>query len=498
MKLLFSKRSICPRVKLPHGILRDTLSYGIGSALSRALSLFVVPVLARSFSPEDYGFIDLLLTTSAAALLISGLNFEPPLTRYYLDYKENGRANTIIPTLLLTLLASTVLVMTVALAGWRPILRWLNIKSGLDAVHGMYFLALMSMPAKLFNQVLSVIARLERRAVAYAVATTLYSIVFLLLLAGVSFLHQLTIATYFVVVLIAELILFVVLWWVLRLQIILSLRAFSPQTAGLLGWFALQQAPSVVMAWVILNANRFFMSTLSSLHEIGLYAFASKLINGLAVLTIAFQMSWAPYYMSIYGASDARERYVVIMRRYLTLFSILVVLMACLAPELVYIVGTPEYAGAIPVMAIIGVALWLQQVWMFTHIGPLIIEKPWMLSLVQTGGFVVFLAATWMLVKPLGAVGAGLALGLSKLVTLILCVVLTQKVYPIPYPYKTTTAVLLLLVGVILLVNTAESLLWFRVGLAGIATILMVLLFNHRDLASYFRSLEDSQKLPIG
>jgi len=476
----------CLKAKSVDGIARDMLVYGIGSVLSRSLTFLVVPVLARSFSPEDYGFIDLLLTTSAAALLIASLNFEPPLTRYYLDYKEKGRAETIISTLLFVLFVSMGLVMAISLVCWRSILGWLNIAAPrLDAACGMYFLAVLAVPAKLMNQVLTVILRLERKAVAYAALTTLYGVVFLLLLVGVSLLHQLTIAAYFAIVLIAELSLLVGLWWTLRSKIFLSLRGFSPETAALLLWFALQQAPSVVIGWVLLNANRFFMIHLSNLHEIGVYAFASKLMAVPGVLTTAFQMSWVPYYMSIYKAPDARERYAVIMRRYLTLFCIVVVLMTSLAPEIVLVVGTQEYAGAIPVMGIIGIALWLGQVWMFTHIGPLISEKPWMLSLAQGGGFVVFLAATWMLVKPLGAIGAGLALGASWLVALMLVVFLAEKAYPIPYPYKKIAAVLVLLVGFTLLVNAAESLLWLRASLVGIATILTALLFNYRDLWPY-------------
>ena len=75
-------------MKLPGAIARrgkDSLLYGTGQMLGRAVQVGLVYLLTRSFTPEEYGVVDLVMTVSVLATLFTIFGMDAALARSFYE-----------------------------------------------------------------------------------------------------------------------------------------------------------------------------------------------------------------------------------------------------------------------------------------------------------------------------------------------------------------------------------------------------------------------------
>ena len=77
-------------------LLSDAAVYGLGGALNKLIALFTFPLLARYFSVEQFGVIDLLNTT--VVLLVTFLVFgqDSAVARFFYDDENSSRRRQVV------------------------------------------------------------------------------------------------------------------------------------------------------------------------------------------------------------------------------------------------------------------------------------------------------------------------------------------------------------------------------------------------------------------
>ena len=65
-------------------LLNDSLVYGLGGALNKVLALFTFPLLARHFSVEQFGVIDLLNTSVVLLVTLLVFGQDSAVARFFL------------------------------------------------------------------------------------------------------------------------------------------------------------------------------------------------------------------------------------------------------------------------------------------------------------------------------------------------------------------------------------------------------------------------------
>ncbi|MGA9267138.1 MAG: oligosaccharide flippase family protein, partial [Rhodomicrobium sp.] len=79
--------------KLGHGgrlrfLAKDAAVYGIGGALTKLLSLITFPLLARHFSVQDFGLIDLLNTAVLLLSVLLAFGLDSAVARFFYENEE--------------------------------------------------------------------------------------------------------------------------------------------------------------------------------------------------------------------------------------------------------------------------------------------------------------------------------------------------------------------------------------------------------------------------
>src|SRR5438132_13862971 len=72
-------------MSLPHlrQLGSETIVYGLSGVISRFLTIFLVPIYTRIFTPEDYGVMSLVTTTMALLSVFVGLALDNSAHRWY-------------------------------------------------------------------------------------------------------------------------------------------------------------------------------------------------------------------------------------------------------------------------------------------------------------------------------------------------------------------------------------------------------------------------------
>ena len=82
---------ISREVSVTHRILtigKESLSYGVMASLSQFINFLLVPIYAHTFSPSDYGILDLIGVCSTFLSLVLELALSSSLGRFYYEVIE--------------------------------------------------------------------------------------------------------------------------------------------------------------------------------------------------------------------------------------------------------------------------------------------------------------------------------------------------------------------------------------------------------------------------
>ena len=75
---------------------KNFIIYGIGTILAKASSIIFVPIFTRYFAPDIFGAYDLILSIFILIYLLSIIQFDSALSRFYYDEKKlNNEINLV-------------------------------------------------------------------------------------------------------------------------------------------------------------------------------------------------------------------------------------------------------------------------------------------------------------------------------------------------------------------------------------------------------------------
>jgi O-antigen/teichoic acid export membrane protein len=406
--------------------LRDTLIYGIASVLTKGLAIILLPLYTRVMSPADYGVYDLLITLGALANLVVALEVSQGMARHWADAEtlpeKVGFAST---SLAFTLLMYALflaggliwaLPLTQLLLGSDELLVAFRLGVAFITANGIYYL--------LLNQF-----RWELRSKAYAVVSVLYAALTLGFAALLCLGLGLGLEGVMLAQLGAALCALLCSAWLLRgsfrplfeLDKLLTMLRFSAPLV-----------PAGLAIFISLYINRFALNHYASLVEVGLFGLGSR-IAGLAVLLIlGVQAALTPPIYQHYRAPETPARIARLFGWFMAVALSGCLFLALFARELLMLFATPDYIGAAGLVVFLGPALLLSQMYIFAP-GIAIRKKTYLQLWVTLLAALISIISNWLLVPRWGVYGAALATLASSATFFLAWVVVSQRLYPIPY-----------------------------------------------------------------
>ena len=411
-------------------IASESLVYGLSGVISRFISLLLVPIYTRLFSPEDYGVMSLVGSFIAVVSILVVLGLDNSAHRWFWDTEDKqDRQRTIATWAWCQLIVSAFCGAAIFIAA-----EWIGHKIVGRSDAALYFrIAAVTLPLSVLGGVVNNWFRMQRRPWAtmfFALGTSLLTVGLTLLfvvgmrrgLAGIyaAQVVALAVGSTIAAILLRD-------WVAPRFMDVSRLRPMLR--------YSLPMIPAGLAYWVVSFAAPYFVKAYTTTSEVGLYSIGSALAAGVALVTGAFQQAWGPFAISIHQQPDARDTYATVFLFYLWLAGAISAGLSLFAPEILRVLATAQYAGASVVVGVLALSFVMIGLTYIAATGPSIARQTGPTGIAMVSAAVLNIILNFALVPRFGMMGSAVATLISQALTPIYLFYRSQQLYPIPYRF---------------------------------------------------------------
>lgn len=410
--------------------------YATASILSSVVGLIVVAVLARLLGPTPFG----LGETAAALLLFGGavglvgLDAAVAIVIHGERHPSQARYREIVSTALCIAAGGSVAIAIVALLGQRPGTALLL------AGRSDTLLALVGVatPAVVAQGLALALLRNLGRARAYLAASAIGGTV-QVVAAVTAVASGLGAASAVIGIGAGALATFTVAF--VSMRELLAAGSVTGSMAARLLRLGLPLVPAAVGLWAIAAADRVLVLAIAGAAEVGLYAAATKVAAGAALLVSAFSLGWIPYALRIQHRPSAPSTYRDALAAYAVVSSFVIMLSALLGRVAVTVLAGDDYSAAGSVVWMLVTAAMLYGAYLLTSIGVQAAGRTGVIGVAALVAAVVNVLLNLLLIPRAGYAGAAAATLAANALLAALVLWAAQRTWPMPYATRRLAAV---------------------------------------------------------
>ena len=409
---------------------KQTIIYGLGDALYKAVAFLLLPVYLKCLSPSEYGTLESLMVTRGLAVTLVAMGLSNAVFRFYYRSRDENERKTILSTIFFISLVAQLILPFLFL--WKnELISKLVLKSpefgfffAIVAVN-VFLISFRGIPLSLF--------RAQNRALAY---TTLNLAVSLITL-GMNIFFVAYMQKGVLGVLLGNICGGIVGLIIVFPAIVREIRfTFDRLFVRKILIYAVPLGLAVLPATIIFMADRYFILRLASMHDLGIYALAYKMGIILKVFVIMpFMLAWGPFVFSKEREDNAKYIYSTITKYFVMISLIFVVFISIMQIDIIKLLTkNPDYYGATKIVPLICYAIFFYG---FSNVvrgvGIRITGKTYYTTAIMIIGMCVNLVMNYILIKSFGVVGAAYALLITFIIVFILSYIVSNRLYIINY-----------------------------------------------------------------
>lgn len=452
---------------------RDAVVYGIGGSAARLISVLFLPIFTRILTPEEYGALDLLLSTVALLTLVGMVGLNSAVFFHFNRIDDPVRRGRLTGTAIVVALAASVAIGAVGLAFARPLSSALLRNEDYATAVALSFVWLpLTVTASLAMDLL----RLEFRPLAFSVVgigRSLAANVLGVVLAvgaglGVTGMIGAQVALSGAAMVIG-------LWitratWTPALDLGVARRMVA---------FGLPLVPTGAAYWFMAYSDRFVIVQFRGLSDAGIYAMANKLAQMVQLMVFAFQSAWWPFAYAEAREPTHRLLFARVFRVVCLGLSVVALALGLFAREILIVVATPAFVPAYPYVGALAFALVINGVYQVVSIGVALAEQTWHMAWTSGLAAVTNVSLNLLLIPSFGIAGGATATLIAYFASAALLYRVAQRHYPIPYDLRTPALLAVgcavALGGGLLLDRTLPGVTWSPLVSSAKAAMLVVL-----------------------
>jgi O-antigen/teichoic acid export membrane protein len=387
------------------GLMRGTLIYGVGQALSRSMTLLLVPFLTVYLDPASYGVLAVLTAFGLLLNTVFSLGLGAATAPSYFEREQKGPT---IWTAFAMLCVSTTIMMALCLV-FAPVIARLILH---DRDFGR--MVMLSAGATAFSVLVIPLRQFlmfEERPLLYVALSLLSLIVSLILTVWlVAGLHR-GVAGVLEADLMAQAITCALFAASVLRQSQFALRATLARELIRLG---LPLIPAFGSIFVLQHGSRYILQWLCGPSEVGLYALGVNLAGAVGLFVAGFQSAWMPYFMRFTQRRDeAGHAFGKVATYYVIGVGSASLLMYLFARPAVMLLAGPDYRGAELVVGMAASAQFLTGSFLLLLPGLYFAREVKYLGAVQALAAIAAVGFNLLLVPRFGSVGSAVAVLLS-------------------------------------------------------------------------------------
>lgn len=455
---------------------RNTAIYGIGQVLLRMVSLLLLPLYTSYLTPADYGISSILGVMTYFLTPVFALGISGALGIVYFARDDRLEREATISTAFAALAVSAVLL---AVGGWAlsdPLARLLfpDGEASYDLAY-LVTVALLTAAVSIATQPLLAQLQFEERAKTF-VALTLTSSALSIGLSVVFIVgFGRGVAGFIEAAAIAQAL-------TLSVAMVVSLSGRSVQVrrgiARELLVLGIPLIPGFLAIFVMLQANKVLLQAGAGLDELGIYTVGFNIGLLMTLLVTGFTNAWFPFFSSFMNRQEQTGAMFARVMTYYVLGAGTVSLLFFIgAQPLIRLVTQPPFWGAYVAVGPSAAAQFLIGVHSVLLVGMYFTKKVRAGVVIQGAAAMLSVVFNLLLIPPLGAAGAAIALvlGFVAMVVLQHGWNVTRVHYHVLYEWRRLAAFAAIYIA------TAATFLWDRswslaaeIGLSVLATVTVI------------------------
>jgi O-antigen/teichoic acid export membrane protein len=410
---------------------KDVAVFGLGRHGAALASIILIPVLTRALGPGGIGLADVLNKGVAFGTLASGLGIDTANLVTFHELPAAERRRFLTTGLVLKACASTLAFGLAFLAA-----PWLAPYVSSDSTAPLRVAAIAGLVGAVMAHVLDFL-RLARRKWAFAVLAAAPSAI--RVLATVVLVRELGwgVTGFFAALVLAYGGVLPFVLWTARDLLGRELGRAELRRMLKLGG---RVVPGDFGEWTLASIDRYVLLALSSLPEVGVYAFSAQVASILELLGAGFQTAWGPYALGIRNRADSQRTYARIGRLLTLGLTAGATAVGLYAPELVRVFATPEFARAGVLASVLVFAPVFMGLYYLFALGAYMSEATEALSWATWAALVVHLLGMAALVPWFGALGAAFSFAFARLTKALVVLAVGQRRHPIAFDFGSMAA----------------------------------------------------------
>jgi O-antigen/teichoic acid export membrane protein len=394
---------------------RGTLIYGVGQALSRSLSLLLLPVLTAYLDPAAYGILAVLTALGLVLHAVFSLGLGAATAPSYFERGSPDQKAATIWTAFAILCVSSGVMLALAAVFSTQIAGVVLLDGGSGylvrltaAATAFSILAVPFRQVLMFEEQPGRYVRLSLASVGGAIVLTIWTVVGLGRgLAGVLEAELIGQGLTFVLFAIP----------VFRTSTFQVRRKLVSELVRL----GLPLIPAFAAVFVLLHGSRYVLQWLRGPDDVGIYAVGVTLAAVVGLFVAGFQSAWLPYFMSYIDRPDeARVAFGRVATYYVFGVGSVSLLLCIMAKATVFLLAAPEYRGAELVVGLAATTQFLSGLFLVLMPGVYFAREVQYLGMLQAFAAGLAVALNVLLVPPFGFVGSAVAVLTSYAVLVVL------------------------------------------------------------------------------
>jgi O-antigen/teichoic acid export membrane protein len=429
---------------------KDSAIYGGADLVSKTISFFTFPFIAKALSPESFGFLELILTSTALLGVIGNSGLNNSVQRYYWDteVKPEERKEVVSSGFLVQLFIFFILVILVASGslilfpelGTAYAFTWIGL-----------FSALLLMAGNQWTQYLLDVIRLQFKPWRFLTVSMISRVLSAVLgLIAVVFLGKGIDGLLGAQALVVLLVLPIALYFI-RNEF--SWKFYSKNWAKELFAYGYPFIFSALGFWIFTSQDRWMLASFSSVEEVGIYSVSFRFASVILFVSAAFGQAWSPVAMKI--RTDQPLTYPKIYGEILLilLFSMALIagFLGLFSGEIIHFLMGEEYSESSLPMTILAFSVVFQASQQVTGLGISLEKKTLLFAHLSWITTVINFGLNWVLIPKFGAMGASWATLISYLFLTTCYFIFTQRLHPMRINYYRLGLILALTFSVIFL-----------------------------------------------
>lgn len=390
---------------------KDTAVYGIGQVLNRSIGFLLLPLFTAYLTPADYGIIALLGVISFLVLPVFGLGLGTSLGIVYYKHDEESWRNATIWTAFLLLCLSSLILLTIIFLFSEQV-SWIIFQHA-----GYENFIILGIVGAIFNGIISLplILKLqfEKKAKLYVLFSTIITVFTAILnvffVVGLGWGVEGWIASTTIASVLAFFLYFAAILRTTEMTFNLGIG----KDLLLLGYPII---PGFVFLFIMGHSGKYMLQWYRGLNEVGIYTIGYTFGIMMSVAVNAFTAAWYPFFNSFVNKQEeAKQLFGKVLLYYVIGFGGISCLFFIFAKPAIMLMTQRPFHDAYNLIGIVALGAYFIGAFSILLAGVYFARRLYLVTLVQLSSALVCIFLNFILIPPLGMVGAAISFLLAHL-----------------------------------------------------------------------------------